>query len=386
MKISLGSGSLLSQGGASSLGWVERLRRFPWSLLLLLTFTSTVGFGILYSAVGGEDNIWLFWRQIMQFGIGIGIMGSVALVAGEKIYRRFSYLFYAFSLFLLVMTMIMGSVGMGARRWLELGFLRLQTSELMKVALILALARYFHDREGAKGLGWWSMSVAFLMILCPMALIIKQPDLGTAVLLGAVGMTMIVVAGLSWKVLLVLILVLGASMPLVWNGMHTYQKQRIITLFSPERDPLGSGYHIIQSKIAVGSGGLTGKGFMAGSQSQLNFLPERHTDFIFSVLAEEWGFLGGIGLLLLYLLIIMRSLLISEMANDRFGLLTVVGATMLFAIQVVVNVGMVLGLLPVVGVPLPLISYGGSSMVTTMIAMGLLAHVSIHSKQHGRSV
>ncbi|MBF0127092.1 MAG: rod shape-determining protein RodA [Magnetococcales bacterium] len=379
--------NLLSLGsGTISLSWSERLRRFPWSLLLLLTLTSCLGFGILYSAVGGEDNIWLFWRQVVQFGLGIGIMGTVSLTAGEKIYRRFAYLAYGMSLLLLVATLIMGSVGMGARRWLDLGIFRLQTSEVMKVALILALARYFHDRAGGHGLSWRDFGIPFLMILIPMGLIVKQPDLGTAVLLGGVGLSMIVVAGLSWRVLLVLLVGFGASLPMAWSGLHTYQKQRIITLFAPEQDPLGAGYHIIQSKIAVGSGGLTGKGFMAGSQSQLNFLPERHTDFIFSVLAEEWGFLGGVTLLTLYVLIIMRALMITEMANDRFGLLTVVGATLLFSIQILVNVGMVLGLLPVVGVPLPLISYGGSSMVTLMIAMGLLAHVSLYSRQHGRSV
>ncbi|MBF0340931.1 MAG: rod shape-determining protein RodA [Magnetococcales bacterium] len=382
-----GSGNAwLSRGGTGSLNWPERLRRFPWSLLLLLLLTISLGFGVLFSAVGGEHNLWLFWRQIIQTGFGLSILFGVALVAGEKIYRRFAYLFYTGSLLLLAITMIMGSVGMGARRWLELGFFRLQTSELMKVALILALARYFHDRAKAGSQGWRDLGIPFLMILVPMAMIVKQPDLGTAVLLAGVGMGMIIVAGISWKVLLTLVIGFGASMPLAWNGLHAYQKQRIITLFSPERDPLGSGYHIIQSKIAVGSGALTGKGFMAGSQSQLDFLPERHTDFIFSVLAEEWGFFGGVTLLVLYVLIILRAFLIAEMANDRFGLLTVVGATLLFAIQVVVNVGMVLGLLPVVGVPLPLISYGGSSMVTIMIAMGLLAHVNLHSRQHGRSV
>ncbi|MBF0260548.1 MAG: rod shape-determining protein RodA [Magnetococcales bacterium] len=382
-----GGKPLLDGGsGAVSLGWADRLRRFPWSLMLLLLLTICLGFGVLFSAVGGEHNQWLFWRQVIQSGFGLGIMLFVALVAGERLYKRFAYLFYSGSLILLAVTMVAGSVGMGARRWLEVGFFRLQTSELMKVALILALARYFQDHAKNGSLGWRDLGVPFLMIILPVVFIIKQPDLGTAVLLAGVGFAMIVVAGISWKVMLTLALLFGASMPLAWNGLHAYQKQRIITLFSPERDPLGSGYHIIQSKIAVGSGGVTGKGFMAGSQSQLDFLPERHTDFIFSVLAEEWGFVGGVTLLVMYILIILRALLISEMANDRFGLLTVVGATMLFAIQVLVNVGMVVGLLPVVGVPLPLVSYGGSSMVTLMIAMGLLAHVSLYSRQHGRSV
>ncbi|MBF0179379.1 MAG: rod shape-determining protein RodA [Magnetococcales bacterium] len=372
--------------GRTALSWSERMRRFPWSLMVLLSVTSMVGFVILYSAVGGRDNMWLFWRQVAQFIFGIGILGTVALVADEKFYRRFAYLLYIFSLLLLIATMIMGSVGMGARRWLELGFLRLQTSELMKVALILALARYFHDRAVGHVLTWRDFLLPFVMTLTPIGLIVKQPDLGTAVLIGGVGISMIVVAGLSWRILLVLMGIVGASLPVIWNSMHGYQKKRIITLFAPDQDPLGAGYHIIQSKIAVGSGGWTGKGFMAGSQSQLNFLPERHTDFIFSVLAEEWGFIGGVTLLTLYALIIVRAMMITEMANDRFGLLAVVGVTMLFSIQVLVNIGMVLGLLPVVGIPLPLISYGGSSMVTVMIAMGLLAHINIYSRQHGRSV
>ena len=376
----------LGLGVDNSLGWQERLARFPWSLLILLVLTAAIGFVVLYSAVGGDEGGRLILRQIGRFGGGLLLMSAVALLGERKIYLRYAYLFYGISLALLLSVFLAGSIGMGARRWLEFGAIRLQPSELMKVALILALSRYFHDRAVTPGYGWRELWVPLLMILAPLALIIKQPDLGTGVILAAVGMVVVVVAGLSWKILLGSAVVLGASLPLAWSGLHDYQRNRITTLFFPDRDPLGAGYHIIQSKIAVGSGGWTGKGFMAGSQSHLDFLPERHTDFIFSVLAEEWGFLGGMVLLFMYLLVTARCMIIAGMAHERFGLLTVAGLTSLFAFQVIINIGMVIGLLPVVGLPLPLISHGGSSMVTIMLAMGFMAHVHIHSKQHGRSV
>ncbi|HAT50846.1 MAG: rod shape-determining protein RodA [Nitrospirae bacterium] len=372
--------------GGSSLGWRDRLARFPTSLLVLLALVTLGGLVVLYSAVGGGDNIDYVWRQSARFLLGVVLMVSISMLGGEKVYRRYAYSFYGFSLFLLLLVFASGTIGMGARRWLVVGFLNLQPSELMKVAMVLALARYFHDRSIATGIGISDLFTPMLMILVPTILVIKQPDLGTAVILVAVAMVVIIAAGLEWKLFAAIIILLGASMPLGWNMMHDYQRRRILTLFSPEKDPLGAGYHIIQSKIAIGSGGLFGKGFMAGSQSQLNFLPERHTDFIFSVLAEEWGFAGGLLLLTMYCMIFLRTLFIASMAADRFGLLTVVGLTALFSFQVIVNMGMVIGLLPVVGIPLPMISYGGSSMLTLMLAMGLMAHVSIYSKQHGRTI
>lgn len=372
--------------GTNNLGWQDRISRFPTSLLILLTILALGGLVVLYSAVGGSGNGDYVWRQAARFGVGLALMITIAMTGHEKIYRRYAYLLYAIALLLLIVVFLTGSIGMGARRWLALGFLNLQPSELMKVAMVLALARYFHDRSFSQGIGFTNLIVPLLMILLPTALIVKQPDLGTSILLIAVGMAVIVAAGLKWKVFLAVLSMIAASLPLGWNMMHDYQRRRILTLFSPEKDPLGAGYHIIQSKIAIGSGGIFGKGFMAGSQSQLNFLPERHTDFIFSVLAEEWGFVGGLLLLSIYCLIIFRTLIIATMASDRFGLLTVVGLTALFGFQVLVNMGMVVGLLPVVGIPLPMISYGGSSMLTLMIAMGLMARVSIYSKQHGRTI
>ncbi|MBF0381646.1 MAG: rod shape-determining protein RodA [Magnetococcales bacterium] len=376
----------LGLGGESSLGWGERFARFPWSLFAMLIILASVGFVVLYSATGGGDNLPLLWRQMARFGVGLFIMISLGVVGGEKLYRRYAYVFYGISLSLLVAVFFMGTMGMGARRWLSIGGFLLQPSELMKVALVLALARYFHDRAALMRFDSGGVAVPLLMIAVPAIFIMKQPDLGTAIMVISVGVTVMVVSGLSWTLIIGSLVVFGASVPVAWNYLYDYQRQRILTLFFPEQDPLGAGYHIIQSKIAIGSGGVFGKGFMVGSQSRLEFLPERHTDFIFSVLAEEWGFFGGVALLLLYGIIIIRTLIIANRASDRFGLLVGVGMTSFFAFQVLVNIGMVIGLLPVVGIPLPFISYGGSSMLTLMMAMGFLCHVSLYSKQHGRSV
>ncbi|MBF0123975.1 MAG: rod shape-determining protein RodA [Magnetococcales bacterium] len=361
----------------------ERFSRFPWGLLVLITTVFTIGMVALYSAVGGMVNGANFIiQQSIHFTVAVILMVVIAL--GEsKFYRRHVYFVYAITLILLLLVMLSGTVGMGARRWLDLGIVRIQPSEMMKLALIMALSRYFHDQAVTPGLRLVDLSVPILLILPALLMIIRQPDLGTAVVVAATGCVVIFVAGITWKVLLISVTAVLASMPLVWNWLHGYQRQRILTLFFPEQDPLGTGYHIIQSKIAVGSGGLTGKGFMAGSQNHLHFLPERHTDFIFSVLAEEWGFVGVLALITVYGLIIFYGLLIATMARDRFGMLLASGITSLFAFHVMINIGMVVGLLPVVGIPLPLVSYGGSSMLTVMVSMGLLAHVSVHSKQHG---
>ena len=383
---------VLSVDGTMTLAWRERLQRFPWSLMALLVVTAMIGFIILYSAVGGNDlandghGRYYLTRQISRFFASLVIMFLVAFVGTEKLYRRSAYFAYGVTLFLLAAVFVSGSISMGARRWLDVGFVRLQPSELMKVTLILALARYYHDRAVSVGFGLRNLAVPLVLIVLPLGLILKQPDLGTGILMTAAGMSVIFVAGLSWKVILAALSALAASMPVIWNELHDYQRQRIETLLSPESDPLGAGYHIIQSKIAVGSGGLLGKGFMAGSQSHLDFLPERHTDFVFSVLAEEWGFVGGVVLIFMYILIILRGLFIASTAHNRFGLLAASGFITLFALQVVINIGMVIGLLPVVGIPLPLISYGGSSLITLMFAMGLIAHVSIYSKRHGHSI
>ena len=383
---------VLSVDGATQLAWRVRLQRFPWGLVALLVMTATAGFVVLYSAAGGHalhtasGGQHVLLRQVGRFGVGLGIMFLVAFAGNEKTYRRYAYVAYGFTLLLLVAVFFVGTVSMGARRWLDIGGVRLQPSELMKVSLILALSRYYHDRAVNMGFGVRDLVIPLVLVLGPLALIIKQPDLGTGILMTAAGVAVIVVAGLSWKVIALAVVALGASMPFFWSALHAYQRQRILTLFFPEKDPLGSGYHIIQSKIAVGSGGLMGKGFLAGSQSHLDFLPERHTDFVFSVLAEEWGFLGCVALMIMYMLIVFRGLRIAGTACNRFGLLATAGFVTLFSLQVVINIGMVIGLLPVVGIPLPFVSYGGSSLMTLMFAMGLIAHASIYSKRHGRSI
>ncbi|MGN7614249.1 rod shape-determining protein RodA [Magnetococcales bacterium HHB-1] len=361
-----------------------RLKSFPWDLLGLLVLIALLGLGILYSAVGGEKNIQFLFHQGGRFVFAILMMMIIALGKGERFYRRYAYVFFAITLVLLLLVPFLGSIGMGARRWLQIGSFRLQPSELIKVTLVLALARYFHDLARSKPLGWRELWGPLLLMGLPLFLIIKQPDLGTAILAALVGGTVVFVAGLPGRVIVFLAAFGAALSPVLWSFLHGYQKQRILTLFNPESDPLGAGYHIIQSKIAVGSGGLLGKGFMGGSQSHLNFLPERHTDFIFSVLAEEWGFVGCIIVLFLYGIVTLRGLLIASAAKNRFGILAATGFTMLLLFHVIINIGMVLGTLPVVGLPLPLISYGGSSMFTTMIAMGILAHIHIHSKHHGQ--
>ncbi|MEG3640212.1 rod shape-determining protein RodA [Magnetococcus sp. PR-3] len=361
----------------------ERVYRFPWGLFLAVLAILGIGLGVLYSATGGDSNILI--KQGVRIVAMLMLFFMLAL-AGEKVFRHNAYLIYLLVLLLLVAVFAMGHIGMGARRWIDLGIMRLQPSELMKVALAIALARWFHDRNVAKGIGLKDLIGPAFLIGLPMVLILKQPDLGTAIAVAAIGITVVFVAGLSWKILLGGFVMLGAAMPLVWNSLHDYQRRRVETLLSPESDPLGAGYHIIQSKIAVGSGGVLGKGYLSGSQNLLNFLPERHTDFIFSVLAEEWGFVGAIVLLGLYAIVVARGLFICMTARNRFGMLLAVGLLTMLGLQVVINIGMVVGILPVVGIPLPLVSYGGSSLLTTMVAMGLLAHVSIHSKSMSRTV
>ncbi|MBF0588142.1 MAG: rod shape-determining protein RodA [Magnetococcales bacterium] len=374
------SGGGILSGTEEAQGPRLRLHAFPWALLLMIMAVGGIGLLTLYSAVGGAEKLPLLINQAVRFSVALLLMMVLALLVDRTIYLRYAYLFYLVALLLLLAVYLSGSVGMGARRWLDLGFMRLQPSELMKITLVLALARFYHDRSIAGSITWRDMIGPVLLTAPPLALVLKQPDLGTAILIAMAGMLVLFVAGLRWRVLTGMLVGIGAAVPLLWNTLHDYQRRRIETLLNPENDPLGSGYHIIQSKIAVGSGGISGKGFMGGSQGHLEFLPERHTDFIFSVLAEEWGFVGCSILLLLYAMITVRGMIISYTARDRFGVLAAAGLTAIFFFQVVINIGMVLGLLPVVGIPLPLVSYGGSSMLTLMIGLGVLAHISIHSK------
>ncbi|MEQ5774967.1 rod shape-determining protein RodA [Thalassospira sp. NFXS8] len=354
----------------------RRLLLMNWTLVLLLSILSGIGFAMLYSAANGSLQPWAE-RQMMRFAAGLTLMILIALT-DIRIWLRMSYAAYVISLILLVGVEIKGDIGMGAQRWINLGFFQLQPSELMKISLVLSLARYFHgltiEETGRIPL----LIPPLLMVLAPAALVLRQPDLGTALLLVAGGGVIFWLAGVRmWKFALVLGGAL-AAIPIGWQFLRDYQKNRVLTFLNPENDPLGAGYHITQSKIALGSGGLFGKGFMLGSQSHLNFLPEKQTDFIFTMLGEEFGLVGGIALLLLYTLVIVYGYVIALRCANQFGRLVAIGVTTTFFLYVFINIAMVMGLIPVVGVPLPLVSYGGTVMMTILVSFGLLMSISIH--------
>jgi rod shape determining protein RodA len=336
--------------------------------LLLLT---VAGLGILYSA--GDGSIALVRAQLIRLGLAFLVMVVVAQIPQRQLYL-WSPWFFALGIILLVLVLTAGDVGKGAQRWLDLYVIKFQPSEMMKLITPMMLAWYLSERPlppTAK-----SLLISAILVILPTVLIALQPDLGTAILVAAAGFFVVFLAGLRWRVLLGVVLAGLAFIPVLWQLMHDYQKQRVLTLLDPESDPLGSGYHIIQSKIAIGSGGLYGKGWLNGTQSQLDFLPERHTDFIFAVFAEEFGMMGAMVLLSLYLFIILRGLYIASRAQDSFGRLLAGSLSLTFFVYLFVNVGMVSGILPVVGVPLPLVSYGGTSMVTLMAGFGILMSIN----------
>lgn len=362
--------------GPSEISFQQRLMQFSWSLLLLIVLVACVGFAMLYSAANGDWDPWAS-RQAVRFGIGMVVLFIVAMV-DIRIWLRYAYVIYALGLVLLVGVEVTGFVGMGAQRWIDLGVFQLQPSEVMKIALVLALARYFHSVSLEDVVRPSRLIVPLLFVLAPVLLVLKQPDLGTAVMLLVGGGVLFFLAGVRlWKFLAVGCVGL-AALPIAWNMLHSYQKQRILTFLDPERDPLGAGYHIIQSKIAMGSGGLMGKGFLKGTQSHLNFLPEKQTDFVFTMLTEELGLIGGVVLLALYALLMLYGLFIAVRSRNQFGRLLAMGVTTTFSLYVFINVAMVMGVIPVVGVPLPLISYGGTAMMTVMIAFGLLMNIYVH--------
>jgi rod shape determining protein RodA len=359
---------------------VEKLRQVNVGLIFLIAVVSSIGFGMLYSAAGGSWDPWAS-RQMIRFVIGIILMLAVAVV-DQRLWFRIAYGLYFAAFVLLVIVDVAGAIGMGAQRWLEIGgIIQIQPSELMKIALILTLARYFHGLTLEEiGNPLYLLWPAFL-VLAPAALVAKQPDLGSAILLVLMGAVVFFLAGVRvWMFLLVG----GAGMaavPVALKFLRGYQRQRLNTFFDPESDPLGAGYHIIQSKIALGSGGVWGKGFLQGTQSHLQFLPERQTDFIFTMLSEEWGFVGGLTLIGLYTLILLYGISISLRSRSQFGRLTGMGVIAAFYIYAAINMAMVMGVLPVVGEPLPLVSYGGTSMMSLLIAFGLLMNVYVHRDQ-----
>jgi rod shape determining protein RodA len=356
---------------------VEKLKQINLGLILLITIVSSIGFGTLYSAAGGSWDPWAS-RQMIRFGVGIVLMCGVAVV-DQRFWFRIAYGLYFGAFVLLVAVDVAGAIGMGAQRWLDIGgIIQIQPSELMKIALILTLARYFHGLTYEDiGNPLYLLWPTFL-VLAPAALVAKQPDLGSAILLVLMGAVLFFLAGVRWWKFLIIGIAGGAVVPVAWRFLRDYQKQRVLMLFNPESDPLGAGYHIIQSKIALGSGGVWGKGFMQGTQSHLQFLPERQTDFIFTMLSEEWGFVGGLTLIGFYTLILLYGIGISLRSRSQFGRLVGMGVVACFFIYASINMAMVMGVLPVVGEPLPLVSYGGTSMMSLLIAFGLLMNVYVH--------
>ncbi|NOQ81261.1 MAG: rod shape-determining protein RodA [Methylophaga sp.] len=353
------------------------LRQIHIDSLLLLGLLSLLGVGlmILYSA--GDQSSALMIRQLTRMAAAFAVLFVLANIHPDRM-RDAAYFLYGIGLVLLIAVLAFGHEGKGAQRWLDLGFFRFQPSELMKLAVPLLVASYLAERPLAPNI--LRLFVALAMIIVPSLLIAKQPDLGTSLLIASSGLIVIFLSGISWRIIIAFITTCTAALPVLWYVMHDYQRQRVLTFLNPESDPLGSGYHIIQSKIAIGSGGLFGRGWLEGTQSQLAFLPERSTDFIFAVIAEEFGLVGVGILLFLYLLVAGRGLYIASQAQTSFARLLAGSISLTFLVYVFVNVGMVTGLLPVVGVPLPLISYGGTSMVTLLAGFGILMSIHTHRR------
>jgi len=343
-------------------------------LLLAVLAVCVAGLVVLFSAAG--EDVGVFLRQAARVGLALGVLLVVAQVP-PRVLRAASPWLYAVGVLLLVAVALVGDVAMGAQRWLDLGVVRFQPSEIMKIAVPLACAWLVHDRPLPPD--FRTLVALAVAILVPVLLIAEQPDLGTSLLVAAGGGLVVLLAGLQFRYILGIGALLAGAVPVLWHFLHDYQRQRVLTFLNPQDDPLGAGYHTIQSQIAIGSGGLFGKGYMNGSQAQLEFLPERSTDFIFAVIGEEWGLVGLGVLMFLYMLVIARGLYIAVQAQDTFSRLMAGALTLTFAVYVFVNSGMVAGLLPVVGVPLPLVSYGGTSMVTLMAGFGIL--MSIHSRR-----
>jgi len=357
-------------------GLLQKFWQIPWSFALLLTAVAGVGYVALYSAGGGAPEPYAA-RHALRFGFGMVMMLSIALI-DIRLIARFAWVGYLVGLALLVLVLLHGNVGKGAQRWIDIGPLQLQPSELMKIMLVLGLAAWFQRASYERVGNLFFLVPPAIMVLVPVGLILKQPNLGTALITAMIGGAVFFAAGVRlWKFALILGSV-GFAAPLAYDQLRDYQKARITTFLDPESDPLGAGYNIIQSKIALGSGGLWGKGFLQGTQGHLNFLPEKQTDFIFTMIAEEFGLVGALGTLALLLLVVVFCFLVALRCRHQFGRLVAVGLGTNFFLYVFVNVAMVTGAIPVGGVPLPLISHGGSAMLTTMLGFGLLMSVQVH--------
>lgn len=358
---------------------LARLRNIPPTFVLSVLALACIGFAGLYSAAGGSLDPWAR-QQMIRFAVGFVGMLVVAVVDIKLIYRL-AYPFWLGCVGLLLLVEIMGVIGMGAQRWLSLGSFNLQPSDLAKVAVVLAMARYYHALPPGKAASLKSLVVPAILTAVPVALIVVQPDLGTSLMIVMIAAAMVFIGGAPWWLFAGGIAGFAAIVPVAYHFLHDYQKKRVMTFLNPESDPLGAGYHITQSKIAIGSGGLHGKGFLEGSQAHLNFLPEKHTDFIFTLLAEEWGFIGCMGLLCFFAFIFWQGYEIAFRARNMFGRLLALGLITNYAIYIVINIGMVMGLMPVVGEPLPLISYGGTVMISTLLAFGMILNVAANRNQ-----
>ncbi|MEW5704234.1 MAG: rod shape-determining protein RodA [Pseudomonadota bacterium] len=354
----------------------DKIRQVHWGMILLLCLIASIAIAMLYSAGGASFTPWA-GRQAVRFAVGMMVLFVVGLT-DIRFWLRHAYTLYGASLVFLIAVEFAGAIGMGAQRWLDLGYVQFQPSEVMKIAIILALARYFHGASLEDVSRPAFLAAPFLLLALPGLLVLRQPDLGTAVTLATGGLSIFFLAGVRvWK--FVSLIGIGlVAMPLLWMGLHGYQRRRVLIFLDPESDPLGAGYHILQSQIALGSGGLFGKGFLQGTQAHLNFLPEKQTDFIFTMLAEEFGLAGSLILLTLYLLLAFCGVTISLRSRNQFGRLLGMGITVTFALYFFINIAMVTGLIPVVGVPLPFISYGGTAMLTLLFAFGLIMSVHIH--------
>ncbi|MEX0385445.1 rod shape-determining protein RodA [Spiribacter onubensis] len=357
-------------------GLLQRALHLDGVLLALLALLAGIGVVVLYSAFGGR--IEPVHDHLIRLGIGLGVLVVAAQIPPWRLARLAPWVFGAV-LLLLVAVLVAGQIGGGARRWLDLGVIGFQPSELMKLALPMMVAWLMARGPLPVSLGRAAITV--LVIAVPVGLIGAQPDLGTAVLVAAAGASVLFLGGIGWRLMGLMAVLVSAAAPLLWFfGMQDYQRQRVLTFLDPERDPLGAGYNIIQSQIAIGSGGVSGKGWLNGTQAHLEFIPERHTDFVFAVMAEEFGLFGVIMILAVYLAIIARGLWIAHEAQDNFSRLLAGGLTLTFFVYCFVNIGMVSGLLPVVGLPLPLVSYGGSSMVTLLAGFGILMAIHTHRR------
>ncbi|WP_144186332.1 rod shape-determining protein RodA [Elioraea rosea] len=358
------------------MGFGEKLASVSWPFIVLLCLLAGTGYAMLYSAAGGSPEPWAF-RHGLRFGFGVLLMLSIALV-DIRLILKLAWPLYLLGIGLLVLVALHGAVGKGAQRWLDLGPIQVQPSELMKIFLVIALASWFHRASIERVGNPLFLIPPLIAVAVPVVMVLRQPNLGNALITCMLAGVMLFVAGVRlWKFALVGGAVAVAA-PIAYESLHDYQKNRILTFLNPESDPLGTGYHIIQSKIALGSGGMFGQGFVQGTQSQLNFLPEKQTDFIFTMLAEEFGFAGAAALLGLNLLVVLNGLAMAFSCRHQFGRLVAVGITTNFFLYVFVNIAMVMGAIPVGGVPLPLVSHGGSAMITVMIGFGVLMSVHVH--------